>query len=330
MRFHSPFVFLLLPLAVFLIVYAAKKSSPGVRFSSTDFFNGLKTSFRVRLSRWLVFLRVIAVGLLIAALARLQTPLEEVEVKAEGIDIVLAIDCSTSMLARDFKLKGKQVDRLDAVKAVVEDFISKRQSDRIGIVAFAGRAYTVCPLTLDYGWLLKNLKRIQAGMIEDGTAIGSGISSSLNRLRNTPAKGKVVILLTDGVNNAGKISPLTAAEAAAALGIKIYTIGVGTRGMAPYPVKDLFGNTVYQPVKIEIDEEVLKKIARISGAQYYRAADTESLRKIYQEIDKLETAPIEEKGYAEYKELFGVFLIPGIVFLLLEIILSNTVLRKNP
>jgi Ca-activated chloride channel family protein len=213
---------------------------------------------------------------------------------------------------------------------VVSEFIRGRQNDRMGIVAFAARAYTVCPLTLDYGWLLQNLERIKIGMIEDGTAIGSGIGSSLNRLKDTKAKGKVVILLTDGRNNAGKLAPLTAAEAARALGVKIYTIGVGTKGLAPYPIKDFFGNTVYQPIRIDIDEDTLIKIAAKTNAKYFRATDTESLRKIYEEIDRLEKTPIEEKGYLEYKELFGLFLIPGLILLFSEVILGNTVLRRLP
>jgi Ca-activated chloride channel family protein len=243
---------------------------------------------------------------------------------------VLAVDTSTSMLAEDFELGGERENRLVVVKEVMKDFISNRHSDRIGIVAFASGAYTVSPLTLDYGWLIQNLDRVKIGMIEDGTAVGLGVSSALNRLKDTEAKGKVVIVLTDGRNNAGNISPLMAAEAAKALNIKVYTIGAGTKGLAPYPAKDFFGNTVYRQVKIEIDEETLKRIANATDARYFRATDTKSLRSIYDEIDKLETTPIEEKGYTEYKELFHLFLIPGLVLLMLEVILKNTVLRRIP
>jgi len=330
MFFRNPLILLLLPLVIFLI-YADKKSkNPGLRFSSEEFLNILKPSLKVKLSRNIIFLRIAAGLLIVFALMRPQSPIEETKVQTEGIDIVLAIDCSSSMLAEDFTLRGKRVNRLDIVKDVVRDFIKGRRSDRIGIVAFGGRAYTVCPLTLDYGWLLKNLDRVEIGMVEDGTAIGSGVSSSLNRLKDVKAKGKVIILLTDGRNNAGKISPLTAAQAAGALGIKTYTIGAGTKGLAPYPVKDFFGNTVYQSIKVDIDQETLQKIASETGAKYYRATDTESLRKIYQEIDKLEKTPIEEKGYSDYRELFPIFLIPGLILLFLEIILSNTFLRKLP
>ena len=264
------------------------------------------------------------------ALARPQSPIADLKIQTEGIDIVLSIDCSTSMLAEDFKLAGRRQNRLEVVKQVVKDFIKGRQNDRIGIVAFAARAYTACPLTLDYGWLLENLERIKIGLIEDGTAIGSGIASSLNRLNDIRAKSKVIILLTDGRNNTGKISPGVATEAARALKVKIYTIGAGTKGMAPYPVKDFFGNTVYQPAQIDIDEDTLRKIAQDSGGKYFRATDTESLREIYKEIDRLEKTIIEEKGYSEYEELFPYFLIPGLAILFLEIILTNTVFRKIP
>jgi Ca-activated chloride channel family protein len=234
------------------------------------------------------------------------------------------------MLAEDFTIAGRRYNRLEVVKGVVEDFIKKRTSDRIGMVAFAAHAYTVCPLTLDYDWLAENLKRVRIGSIEDGTAIGSAISSSLNRLRTTEAKTKIIILLTDGVNNAGKISPVTAAEAAGALGIKIYTIGAGTKGLAPYPMRGPWGQIVYQDVKIEIDEDTLKKIAEKTGAKYFRATDTKSLREIYSEIDLMEKTPIEEIGFMEYKELFSKFLLTGLAFLLLELVLSNTILRKLP
>ena len=277
-----------------------------------------------------ILLRMFALLLIIVALSRPQFMLQESKIESEGIDIVLAIDTSTSMLAEDFELGGKRENRLEVVKEVVREFITQRNSDRIGIVAFASRAYTVSPLTLDYGWLMQSLERVKIGMIEDGTAIGSGLSSALNRLKDTTAKGKVVILLTDGRNNAGRISPITAAEAAAALDIKAYTIGAGTKGLAPYPAQDLFGNKVYRQVSIEIDEQILRKIAENTGAQYFRATDTESLKAIYESIDTLEKTTIEETGYREYKELFHLFLIPGLVLLLLEIVLKKSLLRSLP
>ncbi len=278
----------------------------------------------------MILFRIAALVFIVIALCRPQQMIEESRIETEGIDIIIAIDTSTSMLAEDFELKGKRTNRLEAVKEVVKEFIENRISDRIGIIAFAAKAYTVSPLTLDYGWLIQTLDRVKIGLIEDGTAIGSGLGSSLSRLKDTEAKSKVVILLTDGRNNAGKISPLTAAEAASALDIKVYTIGAGTKGYAPYPDRDLFGNKVYRRVQIEIDEETLKSIAGKASGLYFRATDTNSLRSIYKEIDLLEKTEIEESGYIEYKEMFHWFLIPGLILILLEVILNNTVLRRIP
>jgi len=332
MSLHNPLVLILIPIIILLFWYKQKKQAAesGFKFSSGDLVGNLKSSFKLRLSRNLVYLRMLAIILLIAALARPQTPVADSKIQSEGIDIVLALDCSTSMLAEDFKLGGQRQSRIEVIKNVVKDFIRGRRNDRLGIVAFAARAYTVCPLTLDYGWLLDNLDRVKTGLIEDGTAIGSGIATSLNRLKDSKAKSKVVILLTDGRNNMGNISPLTAAEAAKALKVKIYTIGAGSKGLVLYPVKDFFGNTVYQPIQIDIDEDTLMKIAEITGGKYFRATDTESLRKIYKEIDSLEKTTIEEKGYLEYNELFSIFLILSLAILLLDIVLANTILRKLP
>lgn len=335
MTFRNPWVLTFLLLLIPFVIYTKRKvKTPGFRFSSEKFLHGLGSSFKLKLAQNLILLRAAAVFLVIIALARPQSPIEESKIQTEGIDIVLAVDCSTSMLAEDFKLNGKRQNRLEVVKNVVKNFIEGRKNDRIAIIAFAGKAYAVCPLTLDYSWLLQNLERVETGTIEDGTAIGSGLASSLNRLKDIPTnvgtKSKIIILLTDGRNNAGKISPITASEAAKALRIKVYTIGVGTKGLAPYPMKDFFGNTVYQPVKIDIDEDTLRQIAKETGAKYFRATDTKSLRTIYKEIDKLEKTPMEEKGYLEYKELFPKFLILGMILLLLEIVLGNTILRKNP
>jgi len=315
---------------VLLLLAQSKVTKPGIRFSSDQFLKSLRSGFKTTLSKYIIFLRIGAVFCVLLALARPQFPMEQSKIKTEGIDIVLLIDVSTSMLAEDFELGGRRVNRLEVAKDVVKDFIEGRPNDRIGIVAFAGRAYTVCPLTLDHDWLFQNLDRVKIAMVEDGTAVGSGIASALNRVKDAKAKSKVIILLTDGVNNAGKISPITAAEAAKALGIKVYTIGAGTDGLAPYPVRDFFGNKVYQPIKIEIDEATLKKIAQETSAKYFRATDTASLKHIYQEIDKLEKTVIEEKGYVEYKELFPMFLIPGLILLLLEVLLTNTFLRRIP
>lgn len=307
-----------------------KKKKPAVRISSGKLLSGIRLSLRLKLTKYLIYLRVAALLLFVIALTRPITPTGEYKIKTEGIDIVIGLDVSTSMLAEDFEVKGRRVNRLEVVKDVTEGFIQNRKNDKIGMVVFASRTYTVCPLTLDKNWLLKNLERTQIGMAGDGTAIGSGIASALNRLKGTEAKDKVIILLTDGRNNAGKINPLTAAEAAKSLGVKIYTIGAGSKGPVPYPFRDNFGRIIYRPVEISIDEETLKEIASITGGEYYRATDTERLREVYDEINKLETYPIEEKGYVEYRELFPLFLIPGLILLFLEIILANTILRAIP
>ncbi len=331
MHFQNPWFLILLPLVLVLVAAAQhREQRPAFHFPSQEVLKGIASTFRVRMNKGIFLLRIAALVLIVVALCRPQELIEESKIEAEGIDIVLAIDTSTSMLAEDFELKGKRSNRLEVVKEVVKEFIENRVSDRIGIIAFAGKAYTVSPLTLDYGWLIQNLERVRTGMIEDGTAIGSGLSSSLNRLKDTVAKSKVVILLTDGRNNAGRISPLMAAEAARALNIKVYTVGAGTKGFAPYPDKDIFGNRVYRRVRIEIDEDTLKRIAEKSEARYFRATDTESLRSIYREIDKLEKTEIEESGYTEYRELFHLFLIPGLLLLILEVILNNTILRRIP
>ena len=332
MIFKNAVFLLFSPVVIAIFYYLYKKGERGahLRFSSSELLLPLKESLKLKLSRRIIFLRAAALTLILFALARPQSPIHETEVTAEGIDIVLAIDVSTSMRAEDFTLHGQRQNRLEVVKEVVTDFVKGRYSDRIGAVVFAARTYTVCPLTLDYNWLLSNLDRINVGMVEDGTAIGSGISVALNRLKDTEAKSKVIILLTDGMNNAGKISPLTAAEAARSLNVKIYTIGAGSDGTVPFPFRDAYGGIVYRPVKIQVDEAVLREIADITGGRYFRAENTRALREIYREIDKLEKIPIKERGYVEYKELFYIFLVPGIALLFIELFLSSTLFRKLP
>lgn len=331
MIFKNALILLFLPL-LFLFIYLSKKKniSSSIKFSAAELTKGYKPTIKTSLSQNLIYLRTAVLALILLALARPQMPKEEAQIETEGIDIVLAVDCSGSMLAEDFKVGAMRQNRLATVKKVVEDFIRMRKNDRIGMVAFAARAYTVCPLTLDYDWLIENLERVEIGAIEDGTAVGSAISSSLNRLKDTKAKSKITILLTDGINNTGTISPLESAEMAKALGIKIYTIGAGTKGFAPYPVTNFFGQTVYQNIKIEIDENTLKQIAQDTGGKYFRATDTNSLEEIYKEIDSMEKTPVKEAGFHEYAELFPKFLIPALIFLALEIILSNTILRSLP
>jgi len=313
-----------------LILFSRFKNRGYLRFSSIKYIKQIKVKKPVLNTRALLLLRGLAIVFAIIALARPQSFIEHTKVYSEGIDIMLAVDTSTSMLAEDFTFGGKRQNRLYVVKQTVEDFINARQNDRIGIIAFAGRPYTACPLTLDYSWLSKNMERIKIGMLEDGTAIGSAIATSLNRLKGSSAKSKILILLTDGRNNAGNISPQTAAQAAKALGIKIYTIGAGTKGLAPYPTQDFFGNKVYQPIRIDIDDEGLKEVADITGGEYFRATDTKTLQEIYAKIDKMEKVKIEETGYTEYKELFGRFLLLGFLFLAIEMILANTLLRSIP
>jgi len=282
--------------------------------------------------RWLLpALRIAAVACFVGALARPQGGIAESRAVTEGIDIMLAVDVSSSMLAEDFTLAGKRANRLAAAKAVVADFISGRSSgDRIGLVLFAARPYTQCPLTLDHGWLQTNVERAEIGMIEDGTAIGSALATSVARLERADGKSKIVILLTDGQSNAGKVSPATAAEAAKALGYRVYTIGAGTRGVAPYPARDLFGNLVYRPVPVDIDEATLRQIATATGGRYFRATDTESLQEIYGEIDTLEKSEHAGLQYREYRELYPWLLMPGLAFLAAELLLSRTVLRVLP
>jgi Ca-activated chloride channel homolog len=265
------------------------------------------------------------------ALARPQLGRSESKVRTEGIDIVLAVDISGSMQALDYKLDNQPADRITVVKNAVREFIQERPNDRIGMVAFAGRAYIASPLTLDHDWLERNLDRIRIGLIEDGTAIGSAIGTAVNRLRDTKAKSKVIILLTDGVNNIWKVPPLEASKAAREFGVRIYTIGAGSNGTAPMPVYNRAGHLLgYQPVTAELDEDLLKQIASMTGGQYFRAADTEALRNIYQQIDKMEKRQIETVKYEDWRELFPWFLMPGLGCLLAAVLLENTRLRRIP
>ncbi len=331
MIFHDPWVFLFLIFIPALIFFAKRlRKDSYFRFSTGALLSDLKPTLKIKAAKHLIALRALALTLFIAALSRPQHIIEESRTITEGVDMVLALDTSTSMLAEDFRTGAGRSNRFNVVREVVKDFIGKRKDDRIGLIAFAGRAYTVAPLTLDHRWLEENLDRVRVGMIEDATAIGEALVTSLNRLKNSRAKSKIVILLTDGINNAGKITPLTAAEAAKAMKIKVYTIGVGSKGLVPYPFKDYFGNTVYQNIKIEIDDAMLEKIASMTAGRYYRATGTEVLKKIYDEIDALEKTRIEETGYKETKELFPDFLIPGLAIIILEMLLSNTVLVRIP
>jgi Ca-activated chloride channel family protein len=275
-------------------------------------------------------MRVAALGLLVVALARPQLGKAATQVFSEGIDIMLAVDVSGSMLAEDFQVDGQRVNRLDAVKSVVRKFLEHRPGDRVGLVLFGARPYTQSPLTLDHGWLMKNLERAQVGMIEDGTAVGSGLATAVNRLEASDAKSKIVILLTDGQNNAGKVPPLVAADTAKTLGYRVYTIGAGTRGNAPFPQVDAFGRRVYVSMPVDIDEDTLRRVADTTGGKYFRATDTPSLQQIYDEIDQLEKSPQEGLQYLEYYELYVWLALPALVLLATEAVLAQTWLRILP
>jgi Ca-activated chloride channel family protein len=285
---------------------------------------------RSRAGDFLTGLLYLALISLIVALARPQEGKTITRTQASGVDIMLVIDVSRSMLAEDFTIGGQRANRLEAVKQVTETFIRERPNDRIGIVAFAGRPYLVSPLTLDHDWLRQNLERTRIGLVEDGTAIGSALAAASNRLKDKESKSKLVVLLTDGDNNMGRVSPATAAEAAQALGIKVYTIGSGSRGNAPYPVGDAFGRTVYRQIPVEFDEEILKQIAATTGGSYFRATDTQSLQGIFSEIDELEKSEVEIQKVEQYKDLFPWFVLAGAVLLAAETVLGQTIWRRLP
>ena len=276
-------------------------------------------------------LAIFAAALMIVGLARPQRTHSRTEVTANGIDIVLGLDVSGSMQALDFMVDDHRVNRIAVVKSVVARFIDERPNDRIGLIAFAASPYIVSPLTLDHDWLLQNLERINVGIgDDDGTAIGSAIAAAVNHLRTTTAKSKVVILLTDGVNNTGKISPLSAAEAARALGVKVYTIGVGVRGKAPIPVKDEAGKMHIVTMTVDVDEKTLQAVARETGGLFYRATDTDSLRKIYDQINRYETSAQTVEKFEHVEELYRWPLFPSLGFLGLAVILQQTRFRRLP
>ena len=329
--FAHPWLLLLLLLLPLLSWLAgARGHAPAVTFSSLA---PLRASGKVRRAKRgsiLLSLLLLGLALLIVALARPQLGRTLSRVQASGIDIVLAIDVSRSMMAEDLSIGNQRANRLEAVKSVTRKFIDGRPNDRIGLLCFAGRPYLVSPLTLDHDWVQQNLDRVRIGLVEDGTAIGSAIASASNRLKDKEAKSKIVVLLTDGDNNSGKVSPATAAEAAKALGIKVYTVGAGTRGYAPVPVQDMFGRTVYQNVKVEVDEKTLTEIATITDAKYFRATDGKSLEEIFGQIDQLEKSTVEMDQYKQYRDLFAWFLVPGFALVALEMLLGQTIWRRLP
>lgn len=331
-HFHNPWVLLLLLLLpLFAWLRGRRGPQPAFLYSSVHLVQPIHRTPRTRVGQWQISLRWLSLALLLVALARPQLPRGEAKISASGIDIVVAIDLSDSMAAEDFKRLGQPVDRVTIALEVLTKFIENRPADRIGLVVFSGKAYLVCPPTLDHDFLIRNLNRLTIDTVpEEGTAIGSGISASLNRLRDLQSKSKIIILMTDGQNNSGKIPPAAAAEAAAALGIKIYAVGVGTRGVAQLPRKDAFGRKIYVPMNVDIDDDALTKIAERTGGKYFRADSTDTLHRIYAEIDRLEKTTVEVKKFQRYQEIFRWFIAAGLAVLLLEILLTHTLWRKLP
>ncbi len=305
-RFLDPQILWLLALLPLLALWRGRRGPvAAVEYSNADLARQVARQTRGPAGRWLVALPLAALALLIVGLARPQLGRSNATVQASGIDMMLAVDVSGSMKSLDFQVDGQPVSRVDVVKSVVSKFIEARPDDRIGMIEFAHDPYLVCPLTLDHDWLLRNLDRVQIGNIDDGTAIGSGIAACVNRLRDQPGKSKVVVLLTDGQNNCGKVSPFMAAEAAKALGVKVYTIGAGIRGDAPMPVTDSFGNKQIVMIHADVDEAALQQIATETGGQFYRATDTDSLKNIYAEINRLEKTTHTLKKFESQRELFS-------------------------
>ena len=331
MQLGSPWLLVLAALLPLVWPWRRRAArTAALRFPTLAGLRALAPAGAARRRMVLAVMRLLVLVLLVVALARPQAGTAAAKVHREGVDVVLAVDVSGSMLSEDFTLGSGRASRLDAVKAVVQEFVAARPEDRIGLVLFASRPYTQCPLTLDHGWLLQNLDRAKVGVIEDGTAIGSGLATAVNRLRASTAKSKFVVLLTDGQQNAGRITPETAAEAAAAIGIRVYTVGAGTRGLAPFPMQDMFGNKVYRPVPVDIDEKTLERVAQATHGRYFRATDTKSLHDIYAEIDRAEKTPFEAPEFLDYHELYPWLVWPALALVLAEVALGETVLRKLP
>ena len=312
----------LIPAMIAFYILKQQKSNASLRMPGLQPFADAGLTFRHYLRHIFFAFRTIAIALLIIVLARPQATDKFQDTSTEGIDIVLALDISGSMLARDFK-----PDRLEASKNVATEFISGRPYDRMGLVVFSGESFTQCPITTDHAVLINLLREIQSGMIEDGTAIGVGLATAVNRIKDSEAKSKVIILLTDGVNNRGEIAPATAAGIAKTYGIRVYTIGVGTQGMAPYPVQTPYG-IQYQDMPVEIDEAILKEISQTTGGKYFRATDNDKLIQVYNEIDKLEKSKIDVRQFIRKEEKFFLPALIAFILLALEILLRNTIFRN--
>ena len=323
---NEGFLFLLILLIPMIVWYIIKNKSSNatITLSTIKGFGNQTKGIKNYLIHLLFVFRILSLALIIIALARPQSTNSWQNISTEGIDIIISLDISGSMLAQDFK-----PNRLDASKDIASEFINSRPNDRMGLVVFSGKSFTQCPLTTDHAVLINLFQGVKFGLIDDGTAMGEGIATAINRIKDSNAKSKVIILLTDGVNNAGAIAPITAAEIAKTYGIRVYTIGVGTMGEAPYPVPTAFGTQI-QMVKVEIDEPVLKQMADMTNGKYFRATNNEKLREIYKEIDKLEKTKIAIKEYRKRKEEFLPILLLAGIFLLMEIIFRYTLLKKIP
>jgi len=325
MEFAYPAFFyalVLVPLMLAWYLWKGRRSHAPLRLPGFENLDEKGGSVRLWLRHSLLVLRLLALSLLIIVLARPQSSNQWEQVSTEGIDIILCMDVSGSMRAMDFR-----PNRLEASKNVGIEFVNARQEDRFGLVVFAGESFTQCPLTTDRAVVVNFLKDIDFGLIEDGTAIGMGLATAVNRIKDSKASSKVIILLTDGVNNRGDVGPLTAAEIAAGFDIRVYTIGVGSQGMAPIPVQDMFGRTITQNMEVEIDEAVLKEIAQTTGGNYFRATNTNKLREIYQEIDQMEKTRLDVKQFSRKKEEYFPFLLAAMLLILLESVLRYTVFR---
>lgn len=318
------YLLLLIPAMVAWYIFRQKDSKASLQISTLQSFAKSPVSIKVYLRHLLFALRVIVVALIIIVLARPQTTNTWKNVTSEGIDIILAIDVSGSMLARDFT-----PDRLEAAKEIGIKFISGRQTDRMGLVVFSGESFTLCPLTTDHASLINMFKDIKMGILEDGTAIGSGLATATSRLKDSNAISRVVILLTDGVNNRGEIAPLTAAEIAKSYGVRVYPVGIGSMGTAPYPVQTPFG-VQYQDMEVKIDEEMLQQVADLTGGKYFRATNNKALEQVYAEIDKLERSKIEITEYNKREERFRIFGMIALALIALEFALRSTVFRSIP
>lgn len=313
---------LIVPLMVAYYVWRQQHTSASLQIPGLAPFKGLKNNFRQYLRHILFGLKTLAVALLIVAVARPQKSDKYQDVTTEGIDIVLAMDISGSMLARDFK-----PDRLEASKNVATEFISGRPYDRMGLVVFSGESFTQCPITTDHAVLINLMRELKSGMIVDGTAIGNGLATAVNRIKDSEASSKVVILLTDGVNNQGSIAPITAAEIAKTFNVRVYTIGVGTIGTAPYPVQTPYG-IQFLDAQVEIDEDVLKEISSITGGKYFRATDNNKLLEVYKEIDSLEKSKIDVQQFIKKEELFMPFALAAFILLFVELIGRLTIFKN--